>query len=243
MVKIYKLHEIDLNKLKISDMENNIIIPEYETNNLYFETPELHCIDIIKESRTKYSTHELLVTLNGKDNNSTLVCVNFFNNLDKKIITDCKKNIGILSSNKTNKIMYKSIIQHIDDDNDEYDNGVLRIKFNKRTLVFDSDNKLVTQDQYNKIFDGDTYVKMIFELASLWLIDNIFGVYLKLHQIKVRVNEDIPIYLRSESSEDNKSSEMYETSSSDSINPYDNQLDNGNSTSNSESEIEYVLSD
>ncbi len=188
MVKIFKLHEIDLSRIHLSD-NDDVIVPEYENSTLYFETPKLQCID-------KYDMNELLVSLSDTKANI------FFDNLDRQIINEYKKI-------QNNKIIYKSIIRQIGDIN------ILRIKFNKKAIVFDKKGNIVKHDEYNKIFNENTYIKLLFELSSIWTKENVFGVHLKLHQIKVMSynhngeiieSEEIPLYVKKIN--DSVSSEM-----------------------------------
>ncbi|QKF94040.1 hypothetical protein QKU48_gp0582 [Fadolivirus algeromassiliense] len=214
MLKVRKINEIELNKL-IFEYNEGIIHIEYEGNTLIFETPDLYFNDPIKTNRTGYSTHELIITMNGKSNKITNECITFFNDLDNKIIEECKNNITNWLI-KNDQLLYKSVLKQVEDPAECYCNGVIKIKFindkNFKTMVFDNDNKIINTKDYIKSMTGNGYVKLILELISLTITNNIIHVNLKLHQVK--------------------------------LNNY-NILNNGNNTNDNDedSDIEYILSD
>ena len=187
MTNILRLDEINLSNIVFHEPENNII----NIQPILFETPKLYCIDEIIDVNSKYITHELLVTLKEKNEEKNGIMKNFLNNLEKKIIMEGKK----YSLKK-----YQSIIREVEDDSENYQNGVIKIKFiknkNFHTLVFDEENKLITQNDYSMLFTGDIVVKMILEISSFWIKEGIYGIYLKLHQIKVyKIKQDIEYIL------------------------------------------------
>jgi len=193
MIKIFKLNELDLVNMTFMEHRNNIIrILHNDKHPIFFETPELFCIDKINVNKTKYSTHELLIALVGLNNTNTEIIINFFKTLDNKFIDYGKKNINIWPFTDKS-IIFTSTIRQIDIDslnyNNCYDNGSLKMKFIKNekfnTLAFDKNNNTIETSDYDKYFIGNIYVKLIFEVASIWIKDNIYGLYLKLHKIKI----------------------------------------------------------
>lgn len=188
MTKIFKLSEFNLSDLMFSDPVNNIVYISHNDGPVLLETNELYCVDGIKKCDTKYSSHELLISLTGKNNINTDIYKTFFESLDNKIINIGKENIELWPFNNKN-IAYKSLIRYIDDDNKYYKNGAIKLKFiksrNFSTLIFDENKKIVNPVDYEKILGGDIFVKLIIELVSIWIRDGVFGLYIKLHQLKI----------------------------------------------------------
>lgn len=222
MTKIFKLSELDLSKITFSEPNNNIIYTSLDNKDpVLFETPELYCVDKINKNRTKYSTHELLVTLFSKNRNDTEMCKDFFELLDNKLINIGKNNINNWPFNSKN-VTYKSIIRFYDmnqtnniltqeeiKNNEYYKNGIIKVKFIKskkfNTLVFGKNKNIIKPDDYENILSGNMYIKMILELVSVWIRDDVYGIYLKLHQVKIINNENLHIpqlYSFNDSSDD-----------------------------------------
>lgn len=181
MIKIFKLEELDLSKITFAEPNGNIIDASYDNKYpVLFETLEMYCPDGIRKNKTKYSTHELLVTLNNRSN--------FFELLDDKLIEVGRNNINKWPFN-SKTVTYKSLIRFIDEDDNEGNSGVIKVKFikskNFNTLVFDKNKNIINPDNYDKILCGNVHVKMILELVSVWIRDDVYGAYLKLHQLKV----------------------------------------------------------
>lgn len=195
MSKIFKLDEINLNDITLSDLDKDIIYLHYKENfPILIETPSLFCVDKIEINKNKYTTHELIVTLNGKNEHETFKTKTFFKKLDEKLIEIGKSNFKKMDI-KVENLMYKSIIRNIDEENDYYKNGVIKMKFVKTktfsTLLFDNDKNIVSPEKYNLVLKGNNYVKMILELVCIWFKDNVYGIYMRLHQMKI-VNGNIP---------------------------------------------------
>lgn len=199
---IYKIADIDLNTIEYSKKKNNIIFLSKDGNPILLETPELYCVDKIEEIKTKYSTHSLLVTLCGKDDN-------FFEALDDKFVADGKKNMDKWG---TRGFIYKSIVRNVDDKDsgDCYDNGAVKLKFikskNFNTLVFDENKNIINPSDYSNKLNGDMYIKTILELVGLWFRDNVYGIYIKLHQVKLckkpKICKQLYAFMDSNSSSD-----------------------------------------
>lgn len=210
MSKIFKFEEINFDKITFLDIDKNIIYMHYKDNNpLLIETPALFCVDKIENNKTKYTTHELLVTLSGKNIQDTNKTKTFFQKLDEKLIQIGKQNIKNWNLNDQN-IMYKSLIKNIDDDNNHYKNGIIKVKFIKTktfsTLMFDNNKQIINIEKYNEILTGNNFVKMILELVCVWLKDNVYGIYIRLHQIKI-LNGNIPLILNEYSFDENSDSD------------------------------------
>ena len=240
MTKIFKLHEFDLLDIVFSEPLNNIIYISHNDEPILFETCELYCVDVIKKYDTKYSSHELLLSLTGKNDINTNICKSFFESLDNKLIDTCKANMNIWPFDSKN-IAYKSLIRFIDDNDKYYKNGVIKLKFikskNFSTLVFDENKNIVNPIDYNEKFSGNLYVKIIIELVSVWIRDGVFGLYIKLHQLKISNNPKPQLYLF-----DSNSSESESESESD-ISMYDTEINKLDSIMLNDDDLEYILSD
>ena len=242
MTKIFKLNELDLSKITFSEPNNNIIYTSYNNEHpILFETPELYCVDKINKNKTKYSTHEQLVTLKSRYENDTNMCKNFFEQLDNKLIETGKKNINMWPFN-TKFINYTSLIRFIDNNdngnnrnNEYYENGVIKVKFIRskkfNTLVFDENKNIVESNNYENVLCGGIYVKMILEIISVWVRDNVYGIYLKLHQLKITNNSVFAkqLYLFDSVSSDNNSNN---TNNTNNTNNSDDDLCSDNSHKN-----------
>lgn len=202
--KIFRLNEIDFDKITINEKHETMININYDNKYPFiFETPELYCSEPIINNKTKYTSHELLVQLMQYNNkNDTKL---FFERLDKKLLDLGKTNLNNFKTLQKNKTKYKSLIRYRDNDDDPiYNNGTIKVKFinSKKfnTLVFDKDKKIIPVNDYNKVLNGGIYIKMILELVSLWVFPgndiryNIYGAYIKLHQIKLcdkKINKNV----------------------------------------------------
>jgi|688.fasta_scaffold127982_3 hypothetical protein len=191
MVKIFKLYELDLSKLTFSEPIDNIIYITYDNNQaVVFETPDLFYYDKINLNKTKYSTYELLVTLLSKTEHYTNITKSFFESLDNKLIQLGQENINEWPFTSKN-VKYKSLIKTIND-KEEFINGLIKVKFiknkNFNTLLFNN-KKIVPINDYEKILHGNGYVKLIMQLVSIWIKNDVYGAYFKLYQVKTNADE------------------------------------------------------
>ena len=240
MTKIFKLDEFNLSDLIFSEPVNNIIYISYNDEPVLLETSELYCVDAIKKCNTKYSSHELLISLTGKNDINTDICKTFFELLDKKIISTGKENIESWPFD-TKNIAYKSLVRFMDDDNKYYKNGTIKLKFikskNFSTLVFDENKNIVDPIEYEKKLDGNIFVKLIIELVSIWIRDGVFGLYVKLHQLKISNSNNCPsVYLFNSNSSDSEIE--------NNLDIYDTEIDHKfDSIMVNNEDLEYILSD
>ncbi len=245
MTKVFRLHEFNLSDLDFSEPFNNIVYISYNNEPILFETCELYCVDAIKQCNTKYSTHELLLSLSGKNDINTNICKTFFESLDNKIIETGKNNMDKWPFDRKN-IAYKSLIRFIDDTNEYYKNGGIKLKFikskNFSTLVFDENKNIINPVDYENKLSGGVYVKIIIELVSIWIRDGVFGSYIKLHQLKISNNPKPPIYLFNSNSSENENEN--ENESDNNITMYDTEINyNLDSIMLHNNDLEYILSD
>jgi len=188
-----KYNDIDLSEITFSDIEygDKFIYPQFDSHSILFETDTLFCPDPILIHKTKYTSHELFVSLSDPKMRD------FFIDLDDILIKYGKINKSKMTNGNLN---YKSIVRY-----DENDNEMINLKFIKsktfNTMVFDKNKNLVKPDNYEKVFCGNIYVKMILEFVSIWIKDNTYGCYLRLHQIKT-VDTQNKIYSFNDSSEE-----------------------------------------
>ncbi len=203
-IKIFKIDELEFNNinfLKPNKNKHDIIIPLYykikQTNNfnkpdkmpLLVQIPSLYLND-------SYSNNTLMLPLVGKNENSTEDICNFFNGLDtyimknlKKILLDIKRD-NEYSNINFNNISYKSIVNEIEDNDDDiYKNGLIRYKINTsnmtNTKIYDDKKMLISEQNYITKLKKGTYVKSIIEINSLVLRDNVIHVYIKPHQLRI----------------------------------------------------------
>ena len=182
---LLKTDHIDLSKLLLDEDENdctyNLI---YNNGILLLETELLFCPYPIENINSKYVTHEIIIELDKKT-------LDFMERLDRKMIeigsTQLKDKF---KKNKT--IKYQSIVRDIKDEGKK----TMKIKLikskNFMTMVFDNQNKLINMtEDYDLYFNGQNHIKIILEISKIWIRDNIFGLYLKPHQIKIyELNND-----------------------------------------------------
>lgn len=203
--KIYRIdnNEFDFTKIQyltpvLSD-KVNLLYPIYQDNDcggpIIVELPEMYCIDGISKVNYGCVTHELLLTLVGKTTEKTLLINNFFKEMDNKIMNDAKTNSKEWPFMNTTNIKFKSTIRTITDynlsKNKYYENGIIKLKLlenkNFKTKIFGPNKQVVDQNEYEKIFDRPCYLKVILEVVSIWIKDDVFGIYYKPHQIKIIV--------------------------------------------------------
>ncbi len=197
--KIYNINEIDMERIVYSEpvtYNENIssIYVSYKdtirgTSPLLLQIPTLCSIEGIRVINAKSITHELLLYLQSKTTDVTEQVRDFFEGLDRKFIMDAKKKYDWKDS--VEKLTYKVLVRQKKND----ENGILKIKFIKNnefeTRVFYKDRTIITPDEYHKVFSNKCYVKMIIECVSLWKNKhNIFGLYIRPHQIRVESYTD-----------------------------------------------------
>ena len=172
MIKICEIELDNVLNLVKSKSDNLIYLSSME-NPIIVRTESLRCTKIIYK-KSKYSNYELNVI-----SNNDKLCEYFFESLDKKLIELGKNNKDVWFNNKE-KIMYKSVF----DENDLIKFKLVNSKeFN--TLVFDNHGSLMSVHNYSEKLDKEFYAKLIFELVGIWIKNNKYGVYMRLHEIRV----------------------------------------------------------
>jgi len=195
-IKIYKMEDIDLTRIIYSrpvsckKNKSSILIsyndPEKGRMPFLLRIPSLYLVDGIKKKINSSSiTHELMLLLQCKSHKSTTETVEFFESLDRKFVNDIKdKNWD--QKNKS----WKKIVRKSENNDHLHQNGGIKIKFIKsddfETKVYTPDGQIVDQRYYDDVFGNSCYVKTILEFVSLWKNnDNVFGLYVRPHQICV----------------------------------------------------------
>jgi len=132
------------------------------------------------------TSYELMLSLIGQSDESTIGLRTFFTNLEEKIIQEIKMNMGNwfgISSDE--KVRYKMLIKDVDD----HDAGILKVKLRRsksfRSLIFNDRLDEVPKGKLDDILISGNYVKIIFELPYVRFKNGTFNLYLKVHQIKV----------------------------------------------------------
>jgi len=176
----YRISQIDLNNiiyLKTKENQNKkVVYIKYQdkdkVKNLVFQTPTLININNI-EVFDKYC--ELEIPLMGKNKEKVEKLINFFNNVDDKIMYDAKINSQWFHNFMDNIIRYQKIIR----DSDLCSNGVIRIKIIKTPdfeTLLQINNKLRISSENIPI---NHWVKMILEIYAIWINENGFGLFLR----------------------------------------------------------------
>ena len=239
---IYNIDEIDFNKIiysksfmynkKISSI-NVAYLDNNRHNPLLIQLPSLYSDEGIYELCAKAITHELPLSIVCKTEELTIKVKQFLNSLDTKFMNDYK--IKKYTWDTDNELVYKMLVRKSDNE-DRYPNGIFKIKFIKSndfsTSVYYKNRKTIHVDEYRKAFNDKCYVKIILECVSLWRNRNVFGLYLRPHQIRVdyiKVPKSIlHSYAFSLSSTDDSKNNVANISNNDTSNG--NEVDNVMST-------------
>jgi hypothetical protein len=197
--KIYKLEEIDFNKIIKTNIDKNSDIPLsyilYDDENigktpLVLETPYIYITNDIIKLNNDFINYELLLSLISTNKNDTKLIRNFFGNLDKKTV-ELVKNDKDKFNFSSNNIKYKALVRNYENDGNE--ENILKIKLHKSkiftTKAFDENKDLIRSTNYNNFFKEGIFCKLILEVYAIWINNNIFGLYLKPHQIKIGSEE------------------------------------------------------
>ncbi len=204
MIKIFKANEIDMDKLIYLDInkEHNIVYIQYDDDKygrlpLVFELPELYMVDdMIDDGST--NSKELILTMMSRTVRDTKTVVRLFNQFDKKLISDGKKQSlkwGLANSTNSNKYRYKSLVRSVDSDSRYYENGAIKLKLLNgtfKTVVYDGDRNIVPIHNYEKVIRRNSYVKTILECVAIWIKDGVYGIYLRPHQMKIVYGRVVP---------------------------------------------------
>lgn len=203
-ISICKIQNIDFNNItygkKTSDNNIDIINIQYIDKNGYrnpffVQIDDLYMTDDVQEIKDMRGiTHEILLSLISRNTQKTEEIKDFFEALDNKFMEDAKKNDwGVKDTDK-----YKTYIKNIDTDGYEekeeiknyiYNNGLIKLKLIKskkmRTIVFDKKKNIINEEHYMNVLKGGNYIKSIIEIVSIWKKDDVFGVYIRPHQMRI----------------------------------------------------------
>jgi len=197
-IKIYKINEINLNNIIYSkpdeSSETKLIYLKYNHNShktpLLIQLPDLYMIDDIKELNINSNvTHEILLPIIGKTDETTNQVKNFIESLDNKVINDVQNHINIWPF-KTNEIKYKLTTKHVNNTTNKiYSNGILKFKLLKsksfKTNIYKSNKEIINDNMYKKIITGNNYIKSIIEIAAIWIKNDTVGLYIRPHQFRI----------------------------------------------------------
>jgi len=167
----FRTHQIDFNKIvytKIKTSEvKKIIYIKYNDNKtnkpLVIQVPSI--LNLNQPVKINEEYYELEIPLITQDKNKSDTLIDFFENLDKKIIQDAKDNskIWLEGFSANNSIKYKKIIR----ESDLYKEGVIKIKIIKtndfETLLQVDNKKRITI----KDIPSNSWCKMLIEIYAL----------------------------------------------------------------------------
>ena len=154
--------------------------------------PYMYSKNNIVKKKTKISTHEIIASILSKKKEITDNIISFLKKLENKCINYIKNNCKDIFNSK-DKIIYKSIIKYIDNDEYIYKNGLLKIKILKNnkinTQVLDENNNIIENYCNNMDTPPPFYLQSVIEVHSIWIKNNIFGITLLCHKLKISKDE------------------------------------------------------
>jgi len=167
----FRTHQIDFNKIvytkiKTSDIKKIIYI-KYNDNKIHkplvIQVPSI--LNLNQPIKINEEYYELEIPLITQDKSKSNNLIDFFENLDKKIIQDAKDNskIWLEGFSANNSIKYKKIIR----ESDLYKEGIIKIKIIKNndfeTLLQVDNKKRITI----KEIPSNSWCKMLIEIYAL----------------------------------------------------------------------------
>jgi len=182
----FRIHQIDFNKISFTKIKTNetkkiIFIKYNETTDkskpFVIQIPTLlNLNEPVKISEEYYELEVPLIT-QEKDKVSSLI--NFFEELDKKIVHDAKVNskIWFEGISVSNSIKYKKIIK----ESDLYKDGVVKIKIIKNT-EFETLLQIENKKRINvKELPVNSWCKMLLEIYAVVINiqNNTFSLFLR----------------------------------------------------------------
>ena len=164
----YRINNINIDNICYTEIKSNtkktIVYIKYKDKdrlkNLVFQSPSLLNINDVVN---KNNINELDIPLYGKCDSKVQVLIDFFNELDKKLLNDAKRNTKWFDNFiKSETIKYQSIIRDCNDN--KYRNGMIRMKILKsddfETLIQMNNKDKINVDKIQK----NSWVKMILEI-------------------------------------------------------------------------------
>tara|TARA_Y100000385_G_C13008975_1_gene600752 strand:- start:453 stop:1232 length:780 start_codon:yes stop_codon:yes gene_type:complete len=174
----YKIDEINFDNIVYGKIKENtkkkVIYIKYQhkklLNNLVFQLPTL-LYNNKKFKENDYYEIELPISCKNRDNEDLLL--DFFNNLNNKIIDDAKMNSAQWFGNK-NSSKYQNFIRI----NKQFKKGSIRLKILKTP---DFETLLKLNNKRIKVEDIPElcWCKVLVEFYAIWINENGFGGYLR----------------------------------------------------------------
>lgn len=172
----YRINQIDLSKIVYTKVKNldkrRLIYIKYNDKNkqtpLVFQPPTL--LHLYQPSKISDEYHEIEFPLITQESHKSGSLVDFFEQLDDKIIQDAKINSKIWFSGMVNNesIKYKRTIK----DSEVHENGVIKLKIIKNvdfeTLLQNESKKRI---KINEI-DSTAWCKMLLEVYAIIISQN-----------------------------------------------------------------------
>ena len=178
--RVLRLQEINLNKInyfKIKNLDSKKqIYIDYENKPLVFQCPTLLNDNLPIKITDEY--YELEIPLITQEKNKQNGLIDFFKNLDSKIVEDAHNNVNLWFNENNMSYFFKTIVK----DSEKYKKGVIKLKIIK-TIKFESilleNNKQININDVLK----DWWVKLLLEIHSI-IINNenkTFYLFLRPH--------------------------------------------------------------
>jgi len=181
----YRIHQIDFdnivyNKVKTSESKKIIFIKyqeKHKQNPFVIQCPTI--LNVNEAYKINDDYHELEIPLITQEKNKNELLINFFEDLDRKVISDAKNNSKLWFDEVNNKdsIRYKKIIK----ESDTYKDGILRLKIIKNVdfeTLLQIENKKRIQI---KDIPNNSWCKMLLEIYAIVINyqNNSFYVFLR----------------------------------------------------------------
>jgi hypothetical protein len=178
--RVLRLQEINLNKInyfKIKNLDNKKqVYIDYENKPLVFQCPTLLNDNLPIKITDEY--YELEIPLITQEKNKQNGLIDFFKNIDSKIVEDANNNVNLWFNENNMSYFFKTIVK----DSEKYKKGVIKLKIIK-TIKFESilleNNKQININDVLK----DWWVKILLEIHSI-IINNenkTFYLFLRPH--------------------------------------------------------------
>ena len=182
---IHQINQVDLKKIDyngpfdIDDIGKFTYIT-YDGKPFVIQTPTM-----FSGESSGPSDGIIMVPLIGKTKRTTCMMNNFFDALDKKFVRDIEKNAKALGL--TNEYKYNSIVNIHSISKKRYVVFRLVNKNNFETAVFDESKTIIPQEDYGKAFESCKFIRLIFEIASLFVnhTKKSIHVALKVYQVEI----------------------------------------------------------
>lgn len=262
----YKFEDIDLNKIKYTNVKSNakksVVYLKYLDNNklknLVFQSPSLININ---QAIKKDNVYNLDIPIKAKTEEKTKEFIDFLNSIDHKVIKDATKNTSWFNNvSNTEQVKYQKLIRS---GNDEYPH-MLRLKI-LNTNDFETIIQLENKKNINpESIPQDSWVKNIFEIYAIWINNSGFGLYMRpilmsftpnnkveynykllddsedMDDIINTVNNDNSIFIKSEPQENDNTTSILEMPSNDN---YYQEISDNTPVNSESSEDEIVFND